>query len=231
MFSRRGLFLPRSAGARWLNRGRFAAAGLCLLLAVVAALGAARPRPQAPAHLVPVVVAARTLPAGHPLGSRDLTVRRWPVELRPSGAFSTPRQLLERRLAAPLQHGEPVTAVRLLGHDLAAGLERGTVAVPISLPSAGAAIVRAGDYIDVLATEVVGDGLGPAASTGSGVPAPDGPEIVVRHALVLAALPGSGDAATGAPTTETVLALNRRAAMRIAALNGTRVFTAMLDPP
>ena len=231
MFSRRGLFLPRSAGARWLNRGRFAAAGLCLLLAVVAALGAARPRPQAPARLVPVVVAARTLPAGHSLKDRDLEVRRWPAQLRPAGTAPVPGQLFGRRLAAPMQRGEPVTTVRLLGRDLAAGLGDGTVAVPISLPSAGAAIVRAGDYIDVLATDITGDGLGPAVGSGSGGSAPDGPQVVVRHALVLAALPGPGDAATGAPTTETVLALNRRAAMRVAALNGTRVFMAMLDPP
>lgn len=231
MFARRGLFLPLSAGARWLNRGRLAAAALCLLLAVVAALGATRPRAQSSPRAVPVVVAARTLPAGHTLRERDLAVRRWPEPLRPAGTTATSKELVGHRLAAPLQRGEPVTAARLLGSDLAAGLPHGMVAAPIALPSEGAGIIRAGDYIDVLATDVRAGGIPPPVGAGPHPLAPRTPETVGRHALVLAVVPGPVDAATGTPTTEVVLALGRRAAVRIAALSATRAFTAVLDPP
>jgi Flp pilus assembly protein CpaB len=230
VFSRRGLFLPRSAGARWANRGRLAAAGLCLLLAVVAALGAARPRPERPARTVPVAVAARTLPAGQRLAERDLAVRAWPASLRPAGSAATTRQLLGQRLAAPVQRGEAVTAVRLLGRDLAAGLPRDTVAVPVSLPREGAAIIRSGDFIDVLASDTPGDALSAPPN-----PVGDGPShrpaTVVRHALVLAVLSGAGNPATGTPTTDAVLALDRSAAVRITMLSATQQFTAVLDPP
>lgn len=231
MRSRRGLFLPRSTGARWLNRGRLAAAGLCLLLAVVAALGAARTRVPLVGRTVPVVVAARTLPAGSALRTKDLAVRRWPKSLRPTGTWSAVQGLVGKRLAAPLLPGEPVTATRLLGRDLTAGLRRGTVAVPISLPSGGAGILRSGDYVDVFAIPLGADGIEPAAAAGSGLSPPPGPHIAARHALVLAVLPGPADPATGIATTEVVLALGRVAAVRIAAESGAQEFTAVLDPP
>jgi pilus assembly protein CpaB len=231
VLSRRGLFLPRSTSARWLNRGRLAAAGLCLLLAVVTALGAARTPPVQRGRTVPVVVAARTLPAGRPLRGQDLVVRRWPKPLRPAGVSSAVPDLVGKRLAAPVLSGEPITAARLLGRDLAAGLGRSTVAVPVSLPAEGAAILRGGDYVDVLAVPMGAAGIEPTAPDGSGLSPPQGPRVAARHALVLAVLPGLADAATGLATTEVVLALSRPVAVRIAARGGAEQFTAVLDPP
>jgi Flp pilus assembly protein CpaB len=231
VLSRSGLFLPHSTGARWLNRGRLAAAGLCLLLAVVAALGAARTRPPRMGPTVPVVIAARTLPAGRVLHATDLAVRRWPKPLRPSGTSAAAPDLVGKRLAAPVLSGEPITTARLLGRDLAAGLGRRTVAVPISLPAEGGAILRGGDYVDVFAVPVGVDGIEPAAADGSGVSPPQGAQVAAKHALVLAVLPGHPDAATGVATTEVVLALARPVALRIAARGATEQFTAVLEPP
>jgi Flp pilus assembly protein CpaB len=228
VLSRRGLFLPRSPGARWLNRGRVAAAGLCLLLALVAALGATHTKPPRAARTVPVVVAARTLPAGRALRADDLMVRSWPKPLRPTGSSAAVKDLLGRRLAAAMLRGEPVTAARLLGRDLAAGLDPGTVAVPISMPSSGAGILRGGD---VVAIRVGSDGIAPVAVANSGPSPPPGPQLAARRALVLAVLPGLDDATTGAASTEVVLALPRSAAVRIAARSGTQEFTAVLEPP
>jgi Flp pilus assembly protein CpaB len=180
---------------------------------------------------VPVVVAARTLPAGRALRADDLMVRSWPKPLRPTGSSAAVKDLLGRRLAAAMLRGEPVTAARLLGRDLAAGLDPGTVAVPISMPSSGAGILRGGDYVDVFAIPIGSDGIAPVAVAHSGPSPPPGPQLAARRALVLAVLPGLDDATTGAASTEVVLALPRSAAVRIAARSGTQEFTAVLEPP
>jgi Flp pilus assembly protein CpaB len=226
-FSSRGLFVPHSPAGRWFHRARLAAAALCLLMALVTALGSARtPARPAPERTAPVVVAARDLPAGSVLRPRDLTVRNWPARLRPDSAVPAPTRLVGARLAGPLARGEPVTEMRVLGRALTSGLGPGTVAVSVDLPASGAAIARAGDYVDLLA----GPATDPLDATGS-APAPArAAQTVVRHALVLSALhPPTRDASTG--TNELVLAVPHAAAARIAGVAATRPLFAVVDFP
>lgn len=204
-----------------LGRGpRLAAAGLCLLLAAASAVRA----PGAPAaeRTGLVVVATRSLPAGHRLTARDLAVSRWPSRLRPAGARAVAARLIGARLAGPIAAREPVTAVRVLGADLTVGLAPGTVATSIPLVDAGSAdLVHAGDRVDVLAT--------PHPDLGSPDPSATGPpqvSVAARAARVLAVLPGSRDRAP-----EIVLGVDRDTALRITRDRTTQTFTLVADSP
>jgi Flp pilus assembly protein CpaB len=229
MFFRRGVFLPPSPTARWLNRGRLAAAAICLLLALLTALSAARTTPsRAAVHRRAVAVAARNLPAGRMLRRADVAVRQWPAPLRPALAVSAAGPLIGRRLAAPMARGEPLTAVRLVGRDLTAGLPPDSVAAAVNMPAANAAIVRPGDRIDLLAAAATDGGPSPGD-----VPARRQPlvtEPVVRRALVLAVLPAAPDL-VGTASTQLILATTRPAAVRIAGLAAVRQFSAVVDGP
>jgi pilus assembly protein CpaB len=158
---------------------------LATVLAVAALVVAVRP-PTAPAAAatgtptVPVVVATGDLPAGTALGSGDLAVARWPVDVVPDGVLAAPGELTGRTLAGALRAGEPVTDVRLVGPGLTTLLTGGEQSVPIRLADlAVAAALRAGDRVDVLATE---DGAAVA-------------EVVASAALVLVAPSGADDGA------------------------------------
>jgi Flp pilus assembly protein CpaB len=124
----------------------------CVGVAVVAGLRVLAP---APPPTVPVVVAARDLPGGVALSPSDLTLVDFPAALVPAGMTSLGLAADPggRVLAAPLRAGEPVTDVRLVGAPLA-GADPGVVATPVRLPdAAAAALLRAGDRIDLLATD------------------------------------------------------------------------------
>ena len=158
---------------------------LATVLAVAALVVAVRP-PAAPAASatgpprVPVVVATGDLPAGTALKSGDLAVARWPADVVPDGVLAAPGELTGRTLAGALRAGEPVTDVRLVGPGLTTLLTGGQQAVPIRLADlAVAATLRAGDRVDVLATE---DGAEVA-------------EVVASAALVLVAPSGADDGA------------------------------------
>src|SRR4051812_23361979 len=130
---------------------RLIAAGACLLLALATAVRA--PGRPAPEHDVRVVVAARTLAAGHRLGARDLAVARWPARLLPAGAGGGAARWFGPGGPGPLRPGEPITAPRLLGAALTAGLAPGVVATTVALADPGSAdLVHAGDQVDLLAT-------------------------------------------------------------------------------
>ena len=99
---------------------------------------------------VPVLVAARDLPAGAELAADDLATVRFAPGSEPAGTADDPEGQV---LAAPLRAGEPVTDVRLVGPDLTAGLP-GRAAVPVRLPDPGmVALLDVGDHIDLLATD------------------------------------------------------------------------------
>jgi Flp pilus assembly protein CpaB len=104
----------------------------------------------APPPTVEVLVAARDLPSGALLGDDDLVSRAWPADLAPAAAAASPTG---RVLAAPIAEGEVVTDVRLVGPRLALA-QPGDTVVPVRLPDAGmAALLRAGDEVDLLATD------------------------------------------------------------------------------
>ncbi len=134
-----------------LRRRRLLAAALTAV-AVAAGLHAVAAPPPA---RVPVLVAARDLPAGAVLGADDLTPARFAPDTVPAGLATT---AVGRILAAPLRRGEPVTDVRLVGPGLAEGYP-GLTALPVRLPDAGMVdLLRVGDLIDLLATDPQGSG-------------------------------------------------------------------------
>ncbi|WP_241238224.1 SAF domain-containing protein [Nocardioides pantholopis] len=160
-----------------LSRRRLLAAVLAAV-AVAAGLQAAAGPPPA---TEPVLVAARDLDPGRPLAAGDLVEARFAAGTAPAGLAGDP---VGRVLAAPLRRGEPVTDVRLVGPELAAG-HPGRVAVPVRLPDpAMAGLLRVGDVVDLVAADPQGDE----------------PEVVARDVPVLAVPDVVADAAgDGAP--------------------------------
>jgi Flp pilus assembly protein CpaB len=164
------------------RRRRWFAAAL-VAAATVSGLRAVAPPP---ADTVEVLVAARDLPSGARLGADDVVARDFPVGLAPSGAASS---VAGRVLAGPVGRGEVLTQVRVVGPALAEA-QPGETVVPVRLPDAGmAALLRAGDAIDLVATD---PGTGDTAvvardvtvlATPTGVP--DGPAGGAGGALVV----------------------------------------------
>jgi pilus assembly protein CpaB len=186
---------------------------VAMLLGVAALVLALRPAPvpaaaRAP-DVSPVVVAATDLPAGSVLGRSQLAIARLPSELVPGGTVADPELLLRRVLAGGLRGGEPITDARLVGPGLTALLPEGKVAAPVRLSDlAVAALVRAGDRVDVLATS-------PQAVEA---------ELVAGGALVLAAAGAADDPGAGL----LVIAVDGPTAARLAAAATTATLTVNL---
>lgn len=177
------LLVPDPARRRWravrravLRRRRVLAA---LLAGVAVLLGVSAVATPPPAT-VPVLVAARDLPAGAEVGDDDVVTARFAPGTAPDGLAEAPQG---RVLAAPLRRGEPVTEVRLVGEAMTEG-RPDLVALPVRLPDpAAVALLEVGDELDLHAvdpqdgtTEQVASDVAvlaiPAASPddGSGVP-------------------------------------------------------------
>lgn len=119
------------------------------LTAVAVAIGLQTARP-APVHHAMMTVAAHDLPAGTVIAAGDLAR----VEAGPEGV---PKDVVARpvgeRLAAPVRQGEPVTDVRIVGPDLAAG-HPDLVAVPVRMTDAEmAGLLHVGDSVDLYVTD------------------------------------------------------------------------------
>jgi len=172
--------LKRQGDVRWrLARRRIAVAQLAarlagwprqvlaaalLVAAVVVALRPdTAPAGAAPAPVgIPVVVAARDLPAGTVVVLDDLRRIPLPAAAVAAGAARDPAGLLGRTVAGPVRRGEILTDGRFVGPGLAAGLgPQESSAVPLRLADAeAAALVRAGDRVDVLGAPVEAAGTG-----------------------------------------------------------------------
>ncbi len=178
-------------------------AALCLALAVVTGVHAARP---APPPTVPVTVAARDLVSGTVLGADDLVVQRYPEAVAPVG---TAAGAVGRTLAGPVRTGEPVTDVRLVSPSLAAGYP-GRVLVPVRIADAEAvSLVRVGDEVDVVAADPRrGDASAVAVDVRVvALPAADDDGAGATSALsgrlvVVAALPSDVDRIAGAAAAD-----------------------------
>ena len=185
---------------------RQTAAGLLLLAALVLAL---RPDPHPPAAApepatVPVVTAARDLPAGTVLADDDLTVRPVPVDMVPTGVSADPVDLLGRVLAGLLRAGEAVTDVRLVGPGLWSQVPPGQVATPVRLADlAVSGLLRAGDRVDVLATAADGGTTEVVAAAALVLTVPTGAEQD-PGLLVLAVPPETATRLAGAAATATL---------------------------
>lgn len=119
---------------------------------VAAGLTAVAP---APPPTVDVVAAAHDLPGGTVIAQDDLVTRALPEHLAPPAALRSPAGAVGRLVAGPVRAGEALTDVRLLGAGLLpAGPE---VAAPVRVAEpATAALVRAGDVVDVLSASPEG---------------------------------------------------------------------------
>lgn len=210
---------------RWPRR---LAALSCALLAVASALAARRSdgvRQHEGAGGVRVVVATRDLPVGAALARRDLMIMAWPHALVPAGVSGDPDRLVGRRLAGPVRKREAVTATRLVGSDLTAGLAAGDVATAVPINTALATVVHAGDRVDILA--------GPSdiaeSATRSAKP-PEGAVLVAEGAAILAVLPATdADGVSGA--AQVLVVTDRGTAVRLVALQERGVLAVALSPP
>ncbi|MBU2076217.1 MAG: pilus assembly protein CpaB, partial [Actinobacteria bacterium] len=119
---------------------------------------------------------------GTVLGADDLTTVTLSPDAVPDDVLADPEG---SALAGPVARGEPITAVRVVGRELAGeGLAgTGRVAVPVRLPDAGAVgLLSAGDRIDVVATD-------PQAGT----------SVTVAAGVPVLALPGADEGAGAGP--------------------------------
>ncbi|MDR7252179.1 Flp pilus assembly protein CpaB [Nocardioides sp. BE266] len=151
---------------------------IAAVLVAAATLGALRTlAPPAP-ETVQVMVAARDLPSGTLLDRDDVVARAYPADLAPSAAAAAP---VGRVLAGPLASGEVLTEAGVLGPGLADAAAGQTV-LPVRLPDAGmATLLRAGDEVDLMATD---------PSTGSTY-------VVARDVVVLSTPTGVPEGPTG----------------------------------
>ena len=159
------------------------AAGLAAA-SVATGLSAVAPPPPA---TVQVLTAAHDLPPGAVLAPEDLAPAAVPVELVPQGALTDLGATAGRLVAGPVRRGEPLTDVRLLGSAL---LPRGAqVAAPVRLAEpATAALVQAGDTVDVLSASPEGGAAADVVATALPVlSVPDLPDAAGEGALVVLA--------------------------------------------
>jgi hypothetical protein len=111
--------------------------------------------------------------------------------------------------------------MRLVGADLAAGLDPGLVAAPVPLADPHAAdLVRAGDRVDLLTGARPPEAVDLAPADAGEV------HTVASRALVLSMLPPTTSA-----NAELVLAVDRATAVRITRNGARQAFTVVVDPP
>lgn len=156
--------------------------------AVAAVIRVAAP-PPTPLRLVPV--AARDLPAGAVLDGSDVATASVPVALVPPRVAPEPAG---RVLTGPIDAGEALTETRLVGETLT-DQPPGQVALPVRLGDpAMASLLRVGDRVDLLATDLQGPGAGDASRmVATAVPVLAVPALADRDATGSA-----GGALTGA---------------------------------
>ena len=137
-------------------------------LAVLFALSALKPSTPG----TPVVVARHDLLSGASLRADDLRIVTLPEASQASHSWSSPDELVGRRIAAPVRKGEVLTDYRLLEPGLLEGYDKGFVLATINIsgPTQLAAL-RVGDHVNVVGTDPQGE----AGST-----------VIARRAVIVA---------------------------------------------
>ncbi|MGN6302595.1 MAG: Flp pilus assembly protein CpaB [Angustibacter sp.] len=126
---------------RWLAAGAVAAAA-------ASALQVLAPEPEPG---LPVVVAARDVPAGAALQRADLALATRPAAELPAAALTRVEDAVGRVVSAPLAAREVLAGSRLVGGDLLLGQPPSAVAAPVRVADpAAAALLRPGSRVDVL---------------------------------------------------------------------------------
>ena len=108
-----------------------------------------------------VVVAVDDVPGGAVLEDADVTVRAFPVDYVPPGAFLSVEEVVGRMTGSGLGSGEAVTSTRLVSPALAGGAASGdgsSYAVPVRLEDREVAgLLEAGVRIDIIRARRVGE--------------------------------------------------------------------------
>lgn len=126
-------------------------------------------REAAERQLARIVVATQPLAFGDPLTPDNVTMRNWPANSVPQGAFNDQQVALQggRVALRPIVPGEPILADKVSGTDgravLSANLPEGMRAysIPVTAVSSVSGFVRPGDAVDVILTrQIPGDGAG-----------------------------------------------------------------------
>ncbi|MFI7588798.1 RcpC/CpaB family pilus assembly protein [Spongisporangium articulatum] len=182
--------------------------------------------------LVPVVT--HDLAAGAVLGADDVRPVAWPAGTEPGGLVPA---TTGRVLAGAMRAGEPVTDARLVGRSLLLGQPGGSVAVAVRLAdAAGAALVRPGDRVDVLAARADGESAAasadPVASAALvlNVPAAQS-DSAAEGGGVLGLTRASGASAAEGASAVLLLAVDRATAARLAAAQADQLLSVALLPP
>ncbi|WP_448852071.1 SAF domain-containing protein [Corynebacterium sp. 335C] len=186
----RGGLLARRALAAGL-------AGLAVLLLAADVLGAGD-------GTRPVVVAARPVAAGAVLADADVRVARMPADLVPDGARATAAEVQGATAAGPIGAGEPVTAARLVGPELAEKLAGGPGArvVAVAPQDAGlTAVLSIGDVVEVIAPGGAADAAPSTIAAGARV------LTAAEDGVVLLALPADSAARVAAVSLDSPLTL------------------------
>ena len=135
---------------RWLLIHRRGLTALALAVLTWTALGTVHP--PAP-RTVALWVAARDLPSGQQLRASDLVRDDFLASTAPAAAVRDNALVLGRTLVTPLTRGEPLTTAQVLGSQHLAGLP-GRSAIGLRIPDEAVAdLVRAGDRVDLVATD------------------------------------------------------------------------------
>ena len=107
---------------------------------------------------VQVVVAAQPLTMGTRLDANHLRVVAWPSRNPVSGAFSDPKQLVNRGLISPIAENEPITMTKVASLEAGAGLPpvipegMRAISVKVNEVVGVAGFVVPGTIVDVLVT-------------------------------------------------------------------------------
>lgn len=153
----------------WLGRNRRLAIALLLCLAAGITVHQLTPPP---ADTVPVLAAARDLPAGTALSATDMTATKIPPGMLTAGAISHTGEAAGKQLAAPLRKGQLVTDTLLLGPGLLTGTPPGSAAVPLRMADPSSIqLVSPGQLVNVVLTGANGyDQQSPSEVLATAVP-------------------------------------------------------------
>lgn len=142
---------PRRSGRELFAKYRRHLAAALAMLSLALSLAFLAPATE---ERVEVLVAGRDLPVGSLLRPEDLRSQAVPRSLAPEGTYGNRPPAAGSRLAIPVLAGTPVFPTMVIGPGLLAGLEPGSVAVPLRLDDEQtASLVRAGQRVDVVLTE------------------------------------------------------------------------------
>jgi pilus assembly protein CpaB len=162
---------------------------VAVVTAALASFGVYRAVLQMPVREVEVanmqvVVAAQALPMGTRLHANHLRVVPWPSRSPVQGAFSDPKELIDRGVITPIGENEPITERKVASREAGAGL-------PPVIPEGMRAIsVRVNEVVGVAGFVVPGtrvDVLVTVRNTGNAAAQEPMTRTVVSHVEVLTA--------------------------------------------